>query len=56
MEKNKIEELKEKLYRAIENHGRDSPEVLIISQKLDMYIVKEMKRINEMRLDILLKK
>lgn len=40
---NKIEELKEKLYRAIENHGRDSPEALRISQELDLYINKEMK-------------
>lgn len=44
MRKSKIRKLKKKLNRAIEYHGRDSPIVLGISQKLDLYIVKEMKR------------
>lgn len=44
MEKDKLEELREELHRAIENHGRDSLEVLIISQKLDICIVEELKK------------
>lgn len=44
MRKNKIEKLKKKLNRAIENYGRDSSRVLKISQQLDKYIVKEMKK------------
>lgn len=43
MRKNKIDKLKKKLNRSIEIHGRDSLLVLEISQKLDKYIVKEMK-------------
>ncbi|WP_185966808.1 aspartyl-phosphate phosphatase Spo0E family protein [Clostridium sp. HBUAS56017] len=46
MGKDKIEELKERLYRAIDFHGRDSPIVLEISKELDIYIVKVMKRNN----------
>jgi hypothetical protein len=41
---NKIEKLKKKLYEEIDTHGRDSPRVLEISQKLDKYIVKYMKK------------
>lgn len=42
-DENNIEELREKLYKAIENHGRDSPEALEISQELDKLIVEEMR-------------
>jgi len=53
MRKRKIEELKEKLYRAIESQGRDSPKVLEISRELDFYIVKEMKtRKNDIKKDL----
>ena len=44
MGKKKIKKLKKKLYKAIDSHGRDSPKVLEISEKLDLYIVKEMKK------------
>lgn len=44
MGKSKIRKLKKTLNKAIEDHGRDSPKVLEISQKLDLYIVKEMKK------------
>jgi len=44
MGKSKIRKLKKKLHKAIEDHGRDSPIVLEISQKLDLYIVKDMKK------------
>lgn len=40
-----IEKLKKQLEKAIEIHGRDSPVVLAISKKLDIYIVEEMKRV-----------
>lgn len=46
MMRNKIKKLKKKLYEEIETRGRDSPRVLEISQKLDKYIVKEMKKRN----------
>ncbi|MBY6804405.1 aspartyl-phosphate phosphatase Spo0E family protein [Clostridium botulinum] len=44
MGKSKIEKLREKLHRAIEYYGRDSPIVLKISQELDMHIVEELKK------------
>jgi hypothetical protein len=44
MGKIEINKLKKKLHKAIKDHGRDSPVVLEISQKLDLYIVKEMNR------------
>jgi len=44
MGKKKIRKLKKKLNKMIELYGRGSPKVLEISQKLDIYIVKEMKR------------
>jgi len=34
---NKIEKLKKKLCEEIDTHGRDSPRVLKISQRLDLY-------------------
>lgn len=43
MEKEKIEELKQKLYEAIDLHGRDSFIVLEISRELDKYIAIEVK-------------
>ncbi len=39
-----IEDLKEKLNKLIEIYGRDSPEVLKISEILDEYIVEDMKK------------
>lgn len=44
MRKNRIEELKEKLHKEIEAHGRDSPKALRISKKLDICIVEYMKK------------
>lgn len=44
MEKDKLEELREELYRTIEKRGRGSLEVLEISQKLDICIVEELKK------------
>lgn len=39
-----IEDLKKKLNKSIEIYGRDSPEVLKISEILDEYIVEDMKK------------
>lgn len=44
MGKKKIRKLKKKLNKMIGLYGRDSPAVLEISQKLDLYIVKEMNK------------
>jgi hypothetical protein len=43
MGKSELEKLREELYKKINCYGRDSPEALIISQKLDLYIVNDMK-------------
>ncbi|OOM78137.1 Spo0E like sporulation regulatory protein [Clostridium puniceum] len=43
-DKNKTEELRIKLYEAIEKYGRESPKALKISQELDKLIVKDMKK------------
>ena len=56
MGRSKIEKLKKKLYRVIEAHGRDSPRVLEISQKLDLYIVKEMKKHKKKQINMGLRK
>lgn len=43
MDKDEIEELKQKLYEAIDLHGRDSFIVLEISRELDKHIAIEAK-------------
>lgn len=47
MSKNKLEKLKKKLNKAIKKYGTHSVATLKISQELDLYIVKEMKRGNK---------
>jgi hypothetical protein len=42
--KDRVEELREKLHKAIENYGKDSLKTLKISRQLDKYILKEMKK------------
>ena len=45
-EQDEVTKLQEELYNLIDTKGLDSQEVLVLSQELDMAVLKRMKEIN----------